>query len=232
MLEKLKDMFELQERLNCNTNGKNWKSGIAKNGKIINWNRCIHQEISEFIDSFPWKHWKDVEAKTDINNAHIELVDIWHFLMSEILRFNELFRLTEKYKIIPIEDIEKSALRGYKYQNENCDYEYIIRKAENLAAISLKHINDINYETYIFKFFDLCASIDLSFNKIYTLYIGKNALNEHRQKNGYKEGTYVKIWNGDEDNVVMMKVLECNPNITFEELLVNLQTIYNKYSKN
>ena len=30
--------------------------------------------------------------------------------------------------------------------------------------------------------------------------IGKNVLNFFRQDNGYKDGTYVKTWNGREDN--------------------------------
>ena len=34
------------------------------------------------------------------------------------------------------------------------------------------------------------------------LYRAKNVLNAFRQKNGYKQGTYVKIWGEDEDNII------------------------------
>jgi hypothetical protein len=36
----------------------------------------------------------------------------------------------------------------------------------------------------------------------------KNTLNIFRAKNGYKAGTYKKIWNGKEDNEVLMEVFE------------------------
>jgi hypothetical protein len=37
--------------------------------------------------------------------------------------------------------------------------------------------------------------------------VGKNTLNRFRQHNGYKDGTYIKIWNGLEDNEVLFKIL-------------------------
>ena len=57
-VKKLEEMFALQERLNIETNGKEWKNGVSKNGKTINWTRCIYMECCEAIDSFPWKHWR------------------------------------------------------------------------------------------------------------------------------------------------------------------------------
>jgi len=44
-------------------------------------------------------------------------------------------------------------------------------------------------------------------NTVYLTYIGKNALNNLRQQRGYKQGTYIKMWNGEEDNEVMMRLL-------------------------
>jgi hypothetical protein len=34
-------------------------------------------EAAEAIDSFNWKHWKDIEGEPDLDNAKVELVDIW-----------------------------------------------------------------------------------------------------------------------------------------------------------
>ena len=82
----IKEMMQMQDRLNRATAGESWKWGTASNGKKINWWRCIHMEAAEFINSFPWKHWKDVGAKPDIENAKMELVDIWHFILSEAIR--------------------------------------------------------------------------------------------------------------------------------------------------
>ena len=36
---------------------------------------------------------------------------------------------------------------------------------------------------------------------------GKNTLNFFRQDHGYKEGTYIKQWHGEEDNEVLAKLV-------------------------
>ena len=45
------------------------------------------------------------------------------------------------------------------------------------------------------------------FNTLYRNYVGKNVLNLFRQENGYKDGTYKKIWNGEEDNEVLARLM-------------------------
>ena len=42
--------------------------------------------------------------------------------------------------------------------------------------------------------------VNCSFDQLYRMYVGKNVLNFFRQDHGYKEGTYVKVWGGREDN--------------------------------
>lgn len=84
MHNKIKAMFELQNTLNNNTNGVKWHEGTTKEGRAINWNRCIFMEVAEAIESIgSWKHWKDLNAKTDYENIKIELTDIFHFLLSK-----------------------------------------------------------------------------------------------------------------------------------------------------
>lgn len=44
---------------------------------------------------------------------------------------------------------------------------------------------------------------------VYKWYLGKSVLNKFRKSNGYKEGTYTKLWDGaNEDNVYLAKVIE------------------------
>jgi hypothetical protein len=53
----------------------------------------------------------------------------------------------------------------------------------------------------------------MPFDELYEIYVGKNVLNMFRQDNGYKEGSYSKIWNGREDNEVLADILQqmnCN----------------------
>ena len=85
---KLEEMFLLQKKLNDSTNGANWELCINKFGKEINWLRCIHMEVAELIESTPWKHWKNINSEPDMNNIHVELVDIWHFYLSQFLKLS------------------------------------------------------------------------------------------------------------------------------------------------
>jgi len=217
---KLEEMFLLQKQLNDSTNGKNWELGVNKFGKEINWLRCIHMEVAELIDSTPWKHWKNIAAEPDMNNIHVELVDIWHFLMSYILQETNV---PKAVSLVNTHCIYESV--------EDVDVKAMIKEAEKLSYISLA-IETGNMpsfsgiERFIDQFFRCCKISGLSFNWLQKLYIGKNCLNKFRQDNGYKEGTYIKVWNGDEDNVVMVAILEQMENVSFDELYSKLEEAY------
>ncbi|HEC1748915.1 TPA: dUTPase, partial [Campylobacter lari] len=81
----LKSMLELQQKLNDDTNGIGWENGYTKEGKLISFRRCIYMECAELIDSFAWKHWKSIHTPANWDNVCIEIVDIWHFILSLIL---------------------------------------------------------------------------------------------------------------------------------------------------
>lgn len=90
-MDKIKTMFTMQLELNNRTNGTDWMlTGMTKEGKEINWKRCIYMECAELIDSLPWKHWKDIDGEADMNNAIVEIVDIWHFIMSALISENSV----------------------------------------------------------------------------------------------------------------------------------------------
>jgi hypothetical protein len=65
-MNQIKQMFELQQKLNDATNGLIWTEGATKEGRQISWLRCIYMEAAEAIDSFNWKHWKDIEGEPDL----------------------------------------------------------------------------------------------------------------------------------------------------------------------
>ena len=56
-------------------------------------------------------------------------------------------------------------------------------------------------------FIDLMRAADFDFEALYTGYVGKNVLNFFRQDNGYKEGTYHKLWDKREDNEHLSEVV-------------------------
>ena len=48
---------------------------------VLNYCRAMSQETAELIDSVPWKWWAKYQ-KFDEQNARVEVVDLFHFLIS------------------------------------------------------------------------------------------------------------------------------------------------------
>ena len=223
-MKKIQQMFQLQQSLNNATNGINWEQGMTKNNKKIDWRRCIYLEAAELIDSYPWKHWKNINASPDYANIKIEIVDIWHFIMSEALRVYKVNDLGD------IKELSEKAVNLPAYQQFSDDHHQAdldiyaeMEKVEDMVAVLFAKA-DIHQ--LIDAFFDMSASLNLKLSELYQLYIGKNILNQFRQDHGYKEGSYIKEWHGLEDNVVMQKLLNDKSDITPDELYQGLEKNY------
>jgi len=225
-MNKILQMLNLQQELNDATNGLDWENGTTKNGKIIDWRRCIYLEAAELIESYPWKHWKNIDAQPDYENIKIEIVDIWHFVMSEALRLYKIENLGS------IEDIAMavSKMEGFELfqqsdKSEELDsYEQIALVEE---MIKILFCND-NIDDLVISFLTISSKLNLKLPELYELYIGKNILNKFRQNHGYKDGSYIKVWNGEEDNVVMQTLLKEKSDISPEELYQALEESYPK----
>ena len=223
-MNKILQMLELQQSLNDATNGENWEEGITKNGKQINWRRCIYLESAELVESYPWKHWKNIDASPDYENIKIEIVDIWHFVMSEALR---IYKVEEKGSIRELTTTISTMLQFKNFADENrkseLDYYAQIAVVEDMLRIAFC---DKDITSLIASFLIMSSKLNLRLPELYRLYIGKNILNKFRQEHGYKEGSYIKIWNGKEDNVVMQGILNQNTEITPDELYNRLEENY------
>jgi hypothetical protein len=63
---------------------------------------------------------------------------------------------------------------------------------------------------------------------VYIAYIVKNCLNKFRQDFGYKDGTYIKEWQGREDNIVAYELankIGATENL-FDRLYSDLRKVY------
>lgn len=223
-MSKIKSMLMLQQELNDNTNGEGWEKGITKQGKPIDWKRCILLESAELIESYPWKHWKNIDAPADKENIKIEVVDIWHFVMSEILKINA----TTSNKTIENLIEEINSLSNFSMlqnpSNEIADDHFEqIANIENFIKILL---NSQDWQEMTDSYFFIVSQSGLNLDSLYQLYIGKNILNKFRQDNGYKDGSYKKIWDGKEDNVIMQEILMNDSSITPQRLYEQLSEIY------
>ncbi|MBU6410551.1 MAG: dUTPase [Verrucomicrobia bacterium] len=68
----------LNERIGVKTRDM---SEAEKTAWILNYCRAMSQEIAELTDSVPWKWWAKYQ-KFDEQNARVEVVDLFHFLIS------------------------------------------------------------------------------------------------------------------------------------------------------
>jgi len=223
-MQKILQMLQLQQQLNDNTNGKEWEKGITKNGKIIDWKRCAYLECAELIESYPWKHWKSIDASPDYENIKIETVDIWHFIMSLALQEYYLGNLGDINQLA--QDITNTPnydafCQDIKPTDKNY-YEQIECVEELIKDLFCQSTTTKIIES----FFEVAMQSSLNLDTLYKLYIGKNILNQFRQDNGYKQGTYIKIWNNKEDNVIMQEILDSQDNISADELYKRLQEVY------
>ncbi|MBM3823973.1 MAG: dUTPase [Verrucomicrobia bacterium] len=80
--DQLRELFRMQAALNHRIGVTT--SGLSDEDKtrwVLNYCRAMNQEIAELTDSVPWKWWAKYQ-KLDEQNARVEVVDLFHFLIS------------------------------------------------------------------------------------------------------------------------------------------------------
>lgn len=174
------------------------------------WPRAIMVEAVEALEHYGWKWWKAQPPQTPevVAQIQLELVDIWHFVMSHIMAVGT----------IQGRDLEASVEEMFQYFSD------LEANPDHYGEVSRHGVHDL-FDMLIGSagiqrqvngpaFSMLMRHFGLSWDKMYDMYIGKNVLNQFRQANGYKEGTYMKIWHGQEDNVFLAAMMERHPDAT------------------
>ncbi len=81
-MDKLEEIFSLQDDLNRRIGVITEGMGEEEQHKwILNYVRAMQQELAELTDSVPWKWWAKYQD-FDRQNARVEVVDLFHFLIS------------------------------------------------------------------------------------------------------------------------------------------------------
>lgn len=180
MKQQLLTMLQLQDDMNTKVHPEWREQGFE-------WHRAIWVELAEMLDHYGWKWWKHQEP--DIEQVHLELIDIFHFGLSA--------RLVSGQAVDSIAvDIEQ----------ELANAETEATFAETIEKMVANTLSSKNFDVKTFA--GLMQQTELSFDELFRHYVGKNVLNFFRQDHGYKTGEYIKIWNGKEDNEVLMDVLK------------------------
>jgi hypothetical protein len=184
MKEQILTMLELQDAMNSKVN-PDWRNAGSE------WYRAIWTECAEMLDHYGWKWWK--HQQPDMDQVKLEVIDIWHFAMSDLL-----------IKGNTIEDI---AARIEQELSQPASANDIREAIESLALTTLR-----TKSAHVPEFASLMQQAELSFDELFRMYVGKNVLNFFRQDHGYKDGSYIKVWHGREDNEHLADILaELNP---------------------
>ena len=78
----LSEIFNMQAELNSRIGIDTLNVPNEKQPEwVLNYCRAMSQEIAELTDSVPWKWWAKYQ-EFDKQNARVEVVDLFHFLIS------------------------------------------------------------------------------------------------------------------------------------------------------
>jgi dimeric dUTPase (all-alpha-NTP-PPase superfamily) len=183
MQDALLTMLRMQDRMNTRVHPEWIDQGFA-------WHRAIWVECAELVDHYGYKWWKHQDH--DLAQVQLEVVDIWHFGMSACFRPDlSLGELAQS-----MEDEWQGA------STDNVDAG-VLEAAEKLAGVAAGE-----GRFSVADFAVLLKAAKMSFEDLVRQYLGKNVLNFFRQDNGYKDGTYRKLWQGREDNEHLMELLD------------------------
>lgn len=179
MQQQLFTMLQMQDDMNTKVHPKWREQGFS-------WHRAIWVELAEMLDHYGWKWWKHQEP--DIEQVHLELIDIFHFGLSA--------RLASGQSVAEIAaEIEK-------------DLNNPLTQPTFAETIEVMVSNTLSTKGFdVTTFAGLMQQTQLNFDELFRHYVGKNVLNFFRQDHGYKTGEYIKVWDGKEDNEVLMDVL-------------------------
>lgn len=197
---QLTTMLGLQDKLNSVINPE-WRKANYP------WHRAIMVEGVEALDHYGWKWWKKQEP--DLAQAKIELVDIWHFILSMRL---------------------ESCQGDVNWAADSLDYAFTPDGIRNVHSTTTKLDRlvgaaagaRVDAEAFV----GLMHDFDLSWDELYATYIAKNVLNMFRQDHGYRAGSYRKDWMGVEDNVSLDILMKAKPDATPEQLYAKLEQVY------
>lgn len=233
LLNKLVTLLTLQNNLNVKQHCPEWAilTPLKRNNR-----RAAYHELIEIYDHIGWGEWwkpakelSNVQLASQKFQAQLELVDAFHFLLSEQISlsvtmsdlpladilvetkdrygiFTGMYEVKDPEKFVEVYQQQLNTILQTAAETMLIELEISHDEDEDLPTTHAEISMDIDalVSTVISEFhipwadfFILCRTFGMDFTDLYTLYLCKNALNQLRSGNGYKQGTYIKNnWGG------------------------------------
>lgn len=213
-INQIHEMLRLQALMNTTVNAKWIDAGYP-------FLRAVVVEAGEALEHVGWKWWK--RQQPDLEQVQIELIDILHFYLSALII--EAGGDAESAAQSMMTKLSSSGIVQFDERQYNLSETNLLELLELLAGLAAARRIEFSVLQECFK------HCNLTWPDVVRIYVSKNVLNMFRQAHGYKDGTYVKIWNGEEDNVVLARLANSlgNTNDEFSKTLYSqLQQEYMK----
>tara|TARA_B100000029_G_scaffold425434_1_gene433802 strand:+ start:217 stop:876 length:660 start_codon:yes stop_codon:yes gene_type:complete len=194
LIEQASTMLTLQTSMNVKVD-PNWVQARYP------YLRAVVIEGAEAIEHHGWKWWKKQEK--DLPQLQMELIDIWHFILSEILLRNQADH-AKSLKVLTEFLDSSNTQNSIKFDEQK----FLINELNLIAKFELLIALSVSRRIELALFASIMTDCEMSWTELYCQYVGKNVLNMFRQDKGYKEGTYQKIWNGREDNEYLVEIID------------------------
>lgn len=123
-MDKLNEIFNKQAELNERIGVK--LTDLTEEEKsywVLNYTRAMQQELAELTDSVPWKWWAKYQ-KLDEQNARVEVIDLFHFLVSLAQTLG-----------MSAEDVYEAYLKKNKVNHQRQDSGYLVKNAQDSRHI-------------------------------------------------------------------------------------------------
>lgn len=188
--KQIPSMLSLQNTMNKTVNA-DWST------HDWDWFRASMLEGAEAVEHHGWKWWK--AQNKDIPQLQMEIVDIWHFYLSQFLKTTHTNE--EQAAILIEEHYNEFNNKPVVFDGKEYDLTTltVLQKLDLLIGLSAAK------RLHVPLLIDLVYDSGMNWDLFFEQYVKKNILNIFRQKNGYKQGTYHKEWFNQEDNVFLIE---------------------------
>lgn len=173
------------------------------------WVDAIWTEAAEAFNHMNWPWWKGEGEVPNVDAIKLELIDIWHFMLSEIMMNDSEFTAKEEDRFIFVKTIcifSESVLNTFAEE----DLALQKKSLKFIVQAALETEPGFNRLSMLISGFAIALmAFNMTWDEVFKLYVGKNTLNKFRQDHDYKKNTaaYKAVWHPKEDNDFLTDIL-------------------------
>jgi hypothetical protein len=145
------------------------------------WKIALSAAVHEVLEHWGWA-WDKVQSR-NVQECKTNLIDCFSFLVS--------YAVTQNTQL---------SAKEFCLESRSLKYFYIKTMRDIWGTAQVEQLQEV--------LLGIASILGMSPTDIFYWFVGKQQLNILRQHKGYKQGTYSKLWFGEEDNVHLARILD------------------------